>query len=404
MSQHREWTVVDVVDELQRLRCAAGEISYQDIAVRIAASRQASGRAAGAARIARSTVYDAFRADRARLNPDLIGEIAEILTDAVAERADADASAQVLPPTVVGAADHSVARAWRDRAVAANRAMRGGLDGKTAGEVAAVRARNQPVSLPAPVRSVGPATSGRPQLRALPDVPRAQVIITVLLACVLLNVVGGRLVIVMSLPIYLDMIGTAVAAITLGPWGAIAAATLTHVAGAMSDGSLIGMPYLLVNITGGLLWAYGVRSWGLGRTPGRFLALNVLVAVACTAVAAPITIALFDGLSIHRAGYLITQILLGDVDDLATAAILSNLMTSTLDKLVTGFIALPIAATVLGYLPVTRGARRGRAVSFRGSDVATALTPVTGGATPRRVAATSERESGGSFFPPARSS
>ena len=79
-----EESSADVARSLQDLRSRSGA-TYADIAMRIAALRVAAGVSPSAARVARSTVFDAFKADRARLNPALVAEIqfAERTSDGV---------------------------------------------------------------------------------------------------------------------------------------------------------------------------------------------------------------------------------------------------------------------------------------------------------------------------------
>ena len=40
-------------------------------------------------------------------------------------------------------------------------------------------------------------------------------------------------------------------------------------------------------LVGALVWGYGVHRFGFGRTPLRFLLLNIAAAVACTLTSAP---------------------------------------------------------------------------------------------------------------------
>lgn len=68
-----------VVTDLAEARVAAEMPSFAEIAVRVGDLRRARGMDARAARPARSTVYDALRRGRRRLDPELIGDIAEAL-------------------------------------------------------------------------------------------------------------------------------------------------------------------------------------------------------------------------------------------------------------------------------------------------------------------------------------
>ncbi|MDN5632399.1 hypothetical protein, partial [Kocuria sp.] len=77
----------DIARGLHRLRSEAGGISYARITQRIERARRERGVDEYSARLARSTVYDAFRSGRTRLSADLVEEIVLALgVDAEAAR------------------------------------------------------------------------------------------------------------------------------------------------------------------------------------------------------------------------------------------------------------------------------------------------------------------------------
>ena len=84
-------------------------------------------------------------------------------------------------------------------------------------------------------------------------------LVTVIPVTVALNIVGGIIASALRLPVYLDMIGTAVAAIVLGPWWGALVGLLTNSGSALISGPT-SLPFALVNIVGALIWGYGVRS------------------------------------------------------------------------------------------------------------------------------------------------
>ncbi|MCX6397080.1 MAG: hypothetical protein NTV23_11385 [Propionibacteriales bacterium] len=267
--------------ELQRFRSSVGNPSYAEIARRISVSREEAGLSAHAARVARTTVYDAFRSGRARPNFALVREIGQAL----------------------GAGDEQI-DAWIDR----------GRDAGTG-------------SAPVVVERAAPGK-----------------ILVLVLACVAANLVGRELVDFLELPIYLDMIGTAVVALALGPWwGALVGGT-TNVLGVVGSG-WVSIPFGIVNIAGALVWGYGARRFGMGRSLPRFLLLNVIVAVACSLIAVPILVVLFDG-SVGQGQDTITATFSHLTDRLVVAVGFSNMLTSLIDKLLSGFVAL-VVVTVL---------------------------------------------------------
>lgn len=267
-----------LIVELQALRRSAGDPSFAEIARRISEHRTAQGVPEHAARIARSSVHDAFRLGRTRINLPLVREIV----------------------TALGA-DPSVVSEW-----------------------------------------VAPAPQPEPEPEPVPAPPGWQVV-ALMAACVALNIFGRLFVDLLHLPIYLDMVGTAIAAIALGPWrGALVGGT-TNLVGVLISG-LVSIPFALVNIVGALVWGYGVRRFGFGRTLPRFFVLNLIVAVCCTLVAVPILMAL--GGSVHQGQDLITDSFQEFSNTLLVAVGLANTLTSLADKVLTGFVALVVISAL----------------------------------------------------------
>jgi len=165
-------------------------------------------------------------------------------------------------------------------------------------------------------------------------------IVTLIPVSVALNIVGGYIASALRLPVYLDMIGTAISAIVLGPWWGALVGVLTNTGSALISGP-VSLPFALVNVVGALLWGYGVRSWKLGRTIPRFFLLNVIVAIACTIVAAPIIVLVFGGATGNAADAL-TGTFLAVGQNLVGSVFSSNILTSLADKIIGGFVALAI--------------------------------------------------------------
>jgi energy-coupling factor transport system substrate-specific component len=136
------------------------------------------------------------------------------------------------------------------------------------------------------------------------------------------------------------MIGTAISAIVLGPWWGALVGVLTNTGSALISGP-VSLPFAIVNVVGALLWGYGVRSWGLGKTIPRFFILNVIVAVACTIVAAPIIVLVFGGATGNGADAR-TGTFLAVGQNLVGSVFSSNILTSLADKIIGGFVALAI--------------------------------------------------------------
>lgn len=283
----------EIAGDLQALRVAAGSPSYAEIALRITKLREERGEHAG--RPARTTVYDAFRAGRRRLDTALVLDIVRAL-----------------------GADEAAVEVWAERCRTA-RASDAPAAASTVEAPADRRDEPEPV----------PATPPLP--------PTLSAALLLCLGCLGLNMLGRFLVVELPLPIYLDMVGTAVSAVVLGPWWGALVGLATNLTGVAVSG-WSSVPFAIVNIAGALMWGYGVRRWRMGMTFPRFAALNVITAVTCSIIAVPIIVAL-DGATGHGADT-VTAALLETVDTLWLAVASSNILTSLADKVICGFVVL----------------------------------------------------------------
>lgn len=327
----------DIARGLHRLRSEAGGISYARITQRIERARRERGVDEYSARLARSTVYDAFRSGRTRLSADLVEEIVLAL-----------------------GVDAEAARGWRERCLHA-------------------RPTPAPVPVPAPAPTPAPvpvqerdpvphtvpaeesAPDGRPRplggegLRVAPggmagwEHPGPWVVLTVLCLCLALNLAGKYVNQGMQLPLYMDMTGTAVAAIALGPWYGVTVGLAGNALGTFTDGpgALLFAP---VNMVGALIWGYGVRRFGKGRSLVSFFRLCMVAAAGCTFTAAPVILLLFPGRELSQTGAL------GEVFGSAGASLVFTVFSangaySMVDKLLTGFVALVILQRLHARVP-----------------------------------------------------
>lgn len=314
-------SVDQVVRDLQRLRGEAGGPSYAEIVRRVAALREASGVPDRLARPARTTVYDAFRQDRTRLDADLVADIAQALG---------------------GDGDHFRQRCLHVRLASEVIATTPPVRPDRAADPSPATAPDAPAR-PAPApRPADDETVGRETAyRAL-----------VLLGCLALNLLGYATVEAFDLTIFLDMAGTGIAAIALGPWHGVLVAIATHLVGTGLHG-LTTVPFVVVNIAGALVWGYGVRRFGQGRSLPRFFGLTVLVGLVCTSLATPLLLLLFGGDTGHSAGFVNGLTALGEPHWLAVLH--ANLMMSLADKLLSGFLILTVVSVLSCRTPVPGG-------------------------------------------------
>ncbi|MDT3315592.1 ECF transporter S component [Microbacterium sp. KSW4-11] len=342
-------------EALQSMRFAAGGPSYAEIAARVTRLRASRVGGARSVTVARSTVYDLFRPDRTRVDRALVADVILAL----------------------GGSEHDAAH-WRRHAAVVNSL---GHRPESVAEAPAPPAAapetpenpddpEQPPHDPTPSRRHTATQRDADEPRTLDPRPprttasRVGVMAIIIALCTLANVVGGQLVLWSSLPLFLDMVGTAIASIVLGPWYGVLVAIATQLTGAAYHSSPIGLPFTAVGIVGALLWGYGTRSWGLGRTPVRFFVLTVMVALACTLVATPITLAVYGGYSAHVATVAFTDQLLHLGDALWTAVLSANLVSSLIDKMISGFIALTVGSSLVHRIDSHRRGRGADALLF----------------------------------------
>src|SRR5690554_7436917 len=191
----------ELARDLQQLRLEAGAISYAELATRIAQLRESRGMSHAAAKVARSSVYDVFRPGRKRVNAELVGEIVRAL----------------------GCGEEEVA-AWRLRTVAA---------------------RDEAV---------------QPFGRVAGAKPNRNVALAVVLcvAAVGLSQFLNFSVTALQLPLYLDMVGTALAAFAFGPWAGAAVGVATNLTGNLMHGDFSGWGFAFVQIAGAVVWGYEI--------------------------------------------------------------------------------------------------------------------------------------------------
>jgi energy-coupling factor transport system substrate-specific component len=164
-------------------------------------------------------------------------------------------------------------------------------------------------------------------------------VIALVPAAVALNIVGSYINTALKLPTFLDMIGTAVIAITIGAWwGALAGALTNTINGFIS--SPISLPFAACNVIGALIWGYGVR-WGMGKSLIRYFILACLTALGVSLMAVPIYVFVFGGATGHFSD-MMTAAFVGMGNQLIVAVFSSNIIVSLADKIISAFIALAI--------------------------------------------------------------
>ena len=209
-------------------------------------------------------------------------------------------------------------------------------------------------------------------------VPLTYVIALVPVAYVL-NVIGGTVASALKLPIFLDMIGTAVVAMTIGPWLVALVGVITNVTSGFITGQ-VSIPFAACNVVGALIWGYGTK-WGWANDKLKFFGLSVASAVGVSLMAAPIVIFVFGGATGHASDVL-TAGLLAAGGDMWTAVFSSNIIVSSAYKILSSFLALAIIVALPTNLqvtgPIMKAENMGKAVLITaGTVVGVILTVVS---------------------------
>ncbi|MGC8558607.1 MAG: hypothetical protein ACP5NC_06425 [Nitrososphaeria archaeon] len=158
-----------------------------------------------------------------------------------------------------------------------------------------------------------------------------------------LNLVGGYIVSITRVPIFLDMMGTAVTAFTIGPWWAAITGIITNIGESIII-SPIYLPFAVVNVAGGLLWGYGAK-WGMAKSFVRLLILGIAVAILSSLISVPIITFVFGGAT-GVPNDVITAALLASGKSLLSSVFISNIIASLSDKIISTFIAVAIVAAL----------------------------------------------------------
>jgi len=164
-------------------------------------------------------------------------------------------------------------------------------------------------------------------------------VVAVIPVAAALNIVGGYINTVLNLPIFLDMIGTMVTAIILGPWWGALVGAITNIVNSFISGP-ISLPFAVVNVVGGLVWGYA-NIWGWMKKSWSFFLVNVLVATVSSIFAVPIYVFIFGGATGHFADVM-TAAFLAMGQNLIVSVFSSNILVSLADKIISGFVGLAI--------------------------------------------------------------
>lgn len=160
-----------------------------------------------------------------------------------------------------------------------------------------------------------------------------------------INLIGGFLASSLKLPLFLDMIGTIIAAALAGPWVAALVGLLTNVFLALVSNPVY-LPYSLVSIASGLVAGYMIRA-GLFKRIWGVVVTWLAVTLVSVVIASTITVFVFGGATGATGTSVFTATLIA-----ATQKILSSVLaTSFITNLIDRGIAFLVAYVLLRRIP-----------------------------------------------------
>ncbi|MFD1421609.1 ECF transporter S component [Lactiplantibacillus songbeiensis] len=171
--------------------------------------------------------------------------------------------------------------------------------------------------------------------------------LTLLALCIALNFVGSNIALMLKLPIYLDSIGTVLAAAVFGPLSGILVGGATSLLVATTDlYSLFFMPIqLVIGLVAGLMYrrikpASFRQNWWLA----------LVISLPGTLLSTLITVLLFHGITSSGSSMLV-QVLLGTGMNKALAVFLIQAGTDYLDRFLTVYVVALVYRVLRYKLP-----------------------------------------------------
>jgi energy-coupling factor transport system substrate-specific component len=169
--------------------------------------------------------------------------------------------------------------------------------------------------------------------------------------CVALNVVLGRIVSELALPIFLDTVGTVVATALAGPVAGIITGLTSQGLTALTSGQMMWLAFAPIQVLIALVAAAGARRGGFAG-PANALPWGALCGLLGGMVSAVISYSFFGGVTSTGVTALNALLRYFEVG-LATAVTISSIFADVLDKALT----FAFAGAVLRALPTRLASR-----------------------------------------------
>lgn len=172
-------------------------------------------------------------------------------------------------------------------------------------------------------------------------------------AAVAINLVVGRVVAELALPVYLDTLGTMLVAVLTGLPGGALVGTVSQLFAGMLSG-YIWLPFVVIQWLIAILAAVAAQRGGFA-TPLRSALWGAACGIACGLISAVISFILFRGVTVGGVSA-IGAILRGLGLPLATAVTVASVVSDVLDKtiafVVVGVLLRALPKRILGRFPV----------------------------------------------------
>ncbi len=160
----------------------------------------------------------------------------------------------------------------------------------------------------------------------------------VISVCVLLNLLGRMIALRLSLPVWLDSIGTIVAAVCLGPVGGGICGVLLNVITAIKDG--VALPYLFVSLAIGV--TIGIFYPRRKRNVFKAFSTMFVTGLVAAIISTPINIIMYDGRTGNVWGDSLMDMLARDIQVPVLNSFLGEAFVDIPDKVFSFIIALII--------------------------------------------------------------
>jgi energy-coupling factor transport system substrate-specific component len=325
-----------IASDLQELRAANGAPSFQMIAQRISKLR--------GERVNVSTVFDAFKVGRKRVNAGLIADIALVLTD------DQDVSDQYFEQ-----AGFANTRAGSPEATSPEKRIQRKTSGSS--QAAGTEAESLNFTHDKVLTSQETNNEVQPQSVALDQpqhrpsrfqvkgftTPHVILILVLALATntllpVTIQALSGR-----YFPLFLEMVGTALAATLLGPWWGVGVGlTSSYIDSFFVTGQTSRLWFGLIQVAGALLWGYAFR-----HSKGSFLSFHLVSFVfgLLTGVLGFVILSFHPDM-VHSSLIVLAEAAAGYEGDIQRTLLVMRLLASSIDRVLTGFIAVAVGFSI----------------------------------------------------------